>query len=160
MWKKALTGEKWYRPCLQTTPVGYPRGKSSSKVVFRLTRVSWRLRVVYTGAQRTVGRLFVPSVYFIHSYACNLSIPNDLSNVWESIYTSLCRKPHRRKADKFGRIVDHCGKSMTERMTERLNGDAQLLKSLLIWISKNTVQEEEEIKYIPEGAKCKSHIGL
>lgn len=24
----------------------------------------------------------------------------------------------------------------------------------------NTVQEEEEIKYIPEGAKCKSHVGL
>lgn len=24
----------------------------------------------------------------------------------------------------------------------------------------NTEQEEEEIKYIPEGAKCKSHIGL
>lgn len=24
----------------------------------------------------------------------------------------------------------------------------------------NTVQEEEEIKNIPEGAKCKSHVGL
>lgn len=24
----------------------------------------------------------------------------------------------------------------------------------------NTVQEEEEIKYIPEGAKCKSHAGI
>jgi len=24
----------------------------------------------------------------------------------------------------------------------------------------NTVQEEEEIKYIPEGAKCKLHVGL
>lgn len=61
----------------------------------------------------------MPSVYFIHSYACNLSLPNGLSNVWESIYTIkvfVGRKTHRRKAKDFGRI----------------NGEAELLNSLLI----------------------------
>lgn len=51
-------------------------------------------------------------------------------NLFTQVFVS--QNPHRRKAEKFGRIVDHCGKSMTERMTERLNGDAQLLKPLLI----------------------------
>lgn len=65
------------------------------------------------------GGLLVPSVYFIHSYACNLSLPNGLSNVWGSIYTIqvlVGRKTHRRKAKDFGRI----------------NGEAELLKPLLI----------------------------
>lgn len=52
-----------------------------------------------------------------------LSTPNGLSNVWEPIYTTEKTLDDRKKAEMqkgFGRTVDHCDKSMTERMTEIL----------------------------------------
>lgn len=66
----------------------------------------------YVRSPKICGGLLVPSVYFIHSYACYLFIPNGLPNVWESIYTTQIAKksrknPNWRKADMrtFGRIV-------------------------------------------------------
>lgn len=44
-------------------------------------------------------------------------------NLFTQVFVS--QNPHRRKAEKFGRIVDHCGKSMTERMTMTSKDDGK-----------------------------------
>lgn len=54
-------------------------------------------------------------------------------NLFTQVFVGQKALNNRRKAEmqNFGRFVDHCDKSMTERMAERFKDDAQRFKSLL-----------------------------
>lgn len=73
--------------------------------VFDLTQVSWQLGGCLLQEPEELWGLLVPSIYFVHSYACNLSIPKGLSNVWKSIYITENAKSRKISTGEWQKCI-------------------------------------------------------